>query len=539
MSPGGRARDVFVRAAAAKVTGTGRSTKAIAAGVPLAVFAVVVMLVAGIVPTSGMGTPDFPPVEPSEAAGTEIPAGYMDAYRRADEEYRVPWPILAAMGQVLTDHGARSPYDTLQRSDEQRFPVVDPAIAPGTDLGQGGTAGTGAAGCRLRLVGDSLLDGIAQPVTQALAASCAIAGLDAREGRTIAEGTGRLDADPPTDETAVVVVLGTNDLAHGATRAELDRRIDDLLAATAGRPTVWATSAATGLATDAGTLTAALTAAQGRHAHLLSRRLGRLPRRAPRGRRRGLPGRRRRPLHARGLPGHGRLARPPARRPPGPGRRRPGRRRWARPAAAQPHGVHRAVGRGRPGRVALGRPPGRPDGPRSPSGPGPAAPDDARASRFAEEFLPASEEFWHEVVAAAPVVAGDSACLQPDPSMPVPQIIEVVWRCEMLRTPPTVWTPDGTVDGADAQDRLLGEAHVVAATWSDRGPAPCDEAAPYAGVFPLPALAARHPLRPRAEHPHRRPAGPRPGEPPPRPAAGRHRVGAGGRGLGHHGAGPR
>ena len=348
----------------------------------------------------------------------------------------------------------------------------------------------------------------------------------------------RLDADPPTDETAVVVVLGTNDLAHGATRAELDRRIDDLLAATAGRPTVWATSAATGLATDAGTLTAALTAAQGRHAHLLvadwAAYLDGLPA-APPGPTGPATASTTRPRATRSWPtGWPASSPPPGSRPSTPRPATVGSARCCSTPRCSPGS------RSRPPRACSARSTSWPPRwPAPPSGPGPEGADDARASRFAEEFLPASEEFWHEVVAAAPVVAGDSACLQPDPSMPVPQIIEVVWRCEMLRTPPTLWTPDGTVDGADAQDRLLGEAHVVAATWSDRGAAPCDEAAPYAGVFPLPALAARHPVRPRAEHPHRRPAGPRPGEPPPRPAAGRHRVGAGRRGLGHHGAGPR
>ena len=42
-----------------------------------------------------------------------MPRGYMDAYRQADEEHRVPWPVLAAMGFVLTEHGAPHPYDTL------------------------------------------------------------------------------------------------------------------------------------------------------------------------------------------------------------------------------------------------------------------------------------------------------------------------------------------------------------------------------------------------------------------------------------------
>ena len=123
------------------------------------------MLVAGIVPTSGMGTPDFPPVEPSEVAGTEIPSGYMEAYRQADEEHRVPWPVLAAMGQVLTEHGARSPYDTLQRTDDQRFPTVDPPIAPGA-------APTAAEGtCRVRLVGDSLLAGMEADLAGVVSAS--------------------------------------------------------------------------------------------------------------------------------------------------------------------------------------------------------------------------------------------------------------------------------------------------------------------------------------------------------------------------------
>ena len=463
----------------------------------------------------------------------------MDAYRRADDEYRVPWPILAAMGQVLTDHGARSPYDTLQRSDEQRFPVVDPAIAPGTDLGQGGTGtGTGTAGCRLRLVGDSLLDGIAQPVTQALAASCAIAGLDAREGRTIAEGTGRLDADPPTDETAVVVVLGTNDLAHGATRAELDRphrrparrhrrpphRVGDLRRHGARH--------------------------RRRHPHRRAhrrpgpprpparRRLGRLPRRAPRGRRRGLPGRRRRPLHARGLPGHGRLAGPPARRPPGPGRRRPGRRRWARPAAAQPHGVHRALGPGRPGRAALGRPPGRPDGPRRR-----ADPDPGRGRR---PRLPLRRGVPPGIRGVLARGGGRRArrggrlgvpATRPEHAGPPDHRGRVALRDAAHTTDPVDPRRHGRRrrrPGPPAGRGPRRGGHLVGP-----GRGALRRGRPLRRRVPAPGPGPRHPVRPRAEHPHRRPAGPRPGEPPPRPAAGRHRVGAGRRGLGHHGAGPR
>ena len=485
MSP--RARDVAVRAAATKALGPVKATRAAIAGVPLVILAVVVMLIAGIVPTSGMGTPDFPPVEPSEVAGTEIPAGYMDAYRQADEEHRVPWPVLAAMGQVLTDHGARSPYDTLQRTDDQRFPTVDPPIAPGAS--PTATQST----CRLRLVGDSLLAGMEDALATAVSASCAIAGLDAREGRTIPEGADALRQGPPGEATAVVVVLGTNDLAAGAGRQELDQRIDDLVtAATAGgsgdRPVVWVTSAATGVASDAGTLTAALAAAQRSHPTLQvadwAAHLAALPE-GDAAVYRAEDGVHYTPAGYAAMAGWlaGQLAAPAVRAvdPPsgdgglGPLLLNPTVFTGLSVGAAQ--GVVRSVDllAGQMARVA--------ERTRT------RGADDARASRFAEEFLPASEEFWHEVVAAAPVVAGDSACLQPDPTMPVPQIIEVVWRCEMLRTPPTVWTPDGLVQGADAQDILLGEAHVVAATWSDRGARPCDEAEPHAGVFPVPATA--------------------------------------------------
>jgi hypothetical protein len=490
VSRGGR--DVAIRAAAAKVTakatasvagagvgrGAGKAGRAAAAGVPVAVLAIVVMLVAGIVPTSGMGTPDFPPVEPSDVAGTEIPAGYMDAYRRADEDHRVPWPVLAAMGQVLTDHGARSPYDTLQRSDEQRFPTVDPPIAPGA------APGAEAGGCRLRIVGDSLLAGMEGDLTPALSTSCA-SDVDAREGRTIAQGTEALTADPPADATAVVVVLGTNDLAVGATRDQLDGRIDDLVAAaTAGRPdrpVVWATSAATGLATDRDTLAAALAAARGRHPTLQVADWAAHPDARPD----AGDGVHYTPAGYQVMAGWlaGQLAAPAVRAvdpPAGDGGLGP---LLLNPTVFTGLSVQAAQGVTRSVDLLAAQMARTAERTRT------RGADDARASRFAEEFLPASEEFWHEVVAAAPVVAGDSACLQPDPTLPVPQIIEVVWRCEMLRTPPTLWTPDGMVAGADAQDRLLGEAHTVAATWSDRGARPCDEAEPYAGVFPVPATA--------------------------------------------------
>jgi membrane-bound lytic murein transglycosylase B len=42
---------------------------------------------------------------PSRAAVADIPAGYLRLYRQAGVRYRVPWPVLAAIGKVESDHG--------------------------------------------------------------------------------------------------------------------------------------------------------------------------------------------------------------------------------------------------------------------------------------------------------------------------------------------------------------------------------------------------------------------------------------------------
>jgi membrane-bound lytic murein transglycosylase B len=47
---------------------------------------------------------------PSRAAVADIPAGYLRLYRTAGARYRIPWPVLAAIGKVESDHGrARLP----------------------------------------------------------------------------------------------------------------------------------------------------------------------------------------------------------------------------------------------------------------------------------------------------------------------------------------------------------------------------------------------------------------------------------------------
>jgi membrane-bound lytic murein transglycosylase B len=42
---------------------------------------------------------------PSRAAVADIPDGYLRLYRSAGARYRIPWPVLAAIGKVESDHG--------------------------------------------------------------------------------------------------------------------------------------------------------------------------------------------------------------------------------------------------------------------------------------------------------------------------------------------------------------------------------------------------------------------------------------------------
>jgi membrane-bound lytic murein transglycosylase B len=42
---------------------------------------------------------------PSRAAVADIPPSYLRLYRTAGARYRMPWPVLAAIGKVESDHG--------------------------------------------------------------------------------------------------------------------------------------------------------------------------------------------------------------------------------------------------------------------------------------------------------------------------------------------------------------------------------------------------------------------------------------------------
>jgi membrane-bound lytic murein transglycosylase B len=52
------------------------------------------------VPRRAAGQPS-----PSPAAVANIPARYVRLYRTAGAHYRIPWPVLAAIGKVESDHG--------------------------------------------------------------------------------------------------------------------------------------------------------------------------------------------------------------------------------------------------------------------------------------------------------------------------------------------------------------------------------------------------------------------------------------------------
>jgi hypothetical protein len=63
----------------------------------------------GLIEPPAQATPARTPAAaqpvPSRAATAEIPADYLRLYRQAGATYRVPWPVLAAIGKVESDHG--------------------------------------------------------------------------------------------------------------------------------------------------------------------------------------------------------------------------------------------------------------------------------------------------------------------------------------------------------------------------------------------------------------------------------------------------
>jgi membrane-bound lytic murein transglycosylase B len=62
----------------------------------------------GLVEPPAHAAPATPVVKhprPSRAAVADVPARYLRLYRQAGTRYRIPWPVLAAIGKVESDHG--------------------------------------------------------------------------------------------------------------------------------------------------------------------------------------------------------------------------------------------------------------------------------------------------------------------------------------------------------------------------------------------------------------------------------------------------
>jgi membrane-bound lytic murein transglycosylase B len=63
----------------------------------------------GLLETPAQAAPARKPAagqpRPSAAAAADIPTAYLGLYRQAGARYRIPWPVLAAIGKVESDHG--------------------------------------------------------------------------------------------------------------------------------------------------------------------------------------------------------------------------------------------------------------------------------------------------------------------------------------------------------------------------------------------------------------------------------------------------
>ncbi|WP_395107545.1 NlpC/P60 family protein [Actinomadura sp. SCN-SB] len=102
----------------------------------IAVLAGAVLLIAVLVGVVAGATAQHPACVPVSGTGTgapvaDIPPAYLALYRRAAADYGIPWPVLAAVGAVESDHGrSRAPG---VRSGQNAFGAGGPMqFLPGT-----------------------------------------------------------------------------------------------------------------------------------------------------------------------------------------------------------------------------------------------------------------------------------------------------------------------------------------------------------------------------------------------------------------------
>lgn len=100
----------------------------------LAVVALVVVLMLIVLVAAGgalVQAGQLAPPEPAEVALRDIPEEYLELYQVSADDFHVPWAVLAGIGKVASDHGRRSPYDSIRRGsgpDSSLFPEVKPPI---------------------------------------------------------------------------------------------------------------------------------------------------------------------------------------------------------------------------------------------------------------------------------------------------------------------------------------------------------------------------------------------------------------------------
>lgn len=102
--------------------------------VVLAVVALALVLLLVVMVAAGgalVQAGQLAPSDPAAIAVKDIPPDDLELYRASADDFHVPWAILAGIGKVASDHGRRSPYDSIRRGDGQDsslFPEVKPPI---------------------------------------------------------------------------------------------------------------------------------------------------------------------------------------------------------------------------------------------------------------------------------------------------------------------------------------------------------------------------------------------------------------------------
>ena len=109
----------------------------------LTVLAVVLVVVVVMVAVTGgalmnaaaVGAPD-----PAPFALEDIPSDSLTVYQASADYYHLPWVVVAGIAKVATDHGRRSPYDSIARGTApgtSTYPEVAPPIGDESSPGAG------------------------------------------------------------------------------------------------------------------------------------------------------------------------------------------------------------------------------------------------------------------------------------------------------------------------------------------------------------------------------------------------------------------